>query len=107
MVYTLWGICVPAIGWADGSGFFIEKAQQMKAVADLPQRLVNLFKRDMIFGQDLRYVEQLAPPPNFAIGTDMSHGNIAAIFQSRQFDRVGLWRRSIHFAWDVSIQRFV
>ena len=74
---------------------------------DLPYGLVNLFERDVVLGQYVRYVQQLATPPNFAIRTDISHGHIAAIFQSRQFDWIGLGRGPIHFARDGSIQCFV
>src|SRR5258705_7871900 len=98
---------MPAMSRTNGSGLFIEKPQWMEAVADLPHRLINLLECDIVLGQYLRYVEQLAPPSNFAVGTNVSHGDIAAIFQSRQFVRIGLGRGSVHLARGGSIQRFV
>src|SRR5215218_5364071 len=79
----------------------------MEAVADLPQRLINLLERDVVLGQYLRHVEQFAPPPYFAIGTDVAHDNVAAVFQSRQFDGIGLAGRSINLARKGSIQCFM
>ena len=79
----------------------------MKTVTHFPSIVIERFKPDGLFGQQLRDVDPFPAPLDLPIVAHLSHRDLRAVLDGWQFNGIGSWRSAIHTARSFSSQRLM